>query len=71
MTHGSTDAARTEDEPRAAEQSDEHDADDPSPATSARFRIEIDAFGRVVPKVVPVDEDDASSDASSDAPAKH
>lgn len=66
MTHGSTDAARTED-PRAAEQSDEHDAEDPSPATSARFRIEIDAFGRVVPKVVPVDEDDASSDE----PAKH
>jgi len=65
MTHGSTDAARPEDdEPKAAE----HDADDPSPATSARFRVEIDAFGRVVPKVVPADEDTVPSD---DAPAKH
>ena len=37
-----------------------------SPATSARFRIEIDAFGRVVPKVVPVDGEDADASANDE-----
>lgn len=51
MAHGSNG-----DHTDAHERSD--DDGDPSPAASARFRIEIDKFGRVVPRVLPVDAAD-------------
>lgn len=46
MTHGSNDAAERNE-----------GAEPVDPSTSARFRIEIDAFGRVVPRVVPPETD--------------
>ena len=54
MTHGSN-AERSE-------QDQDHE-DEGLAGTSNRFRIQIDAFGRVVPKVIRVD-DDAKADES-------
>lgn len=49
MTHGPTEAEH--------DTTDGEHSDDTAAATSSRFRIEIDAFGRVVPRVIPADSD--------------
>jgi len=51
MTDGLTRASEPDSSPDGGIEED-------AAATSARFKIEIDAFGRVVPRVVPVDGDD-------------
>jgi len=51
MPHGLTRAPEPDSTPDGGSEED-------AAATSARFKIEIDAFGRVVPTVVPIDSDD-------------
>jgi hypothetical protein len=38
-----------------AESDRDHD-DDPHPSASARFRLKMNAFGDLVPEIVPIDE---------------
>lgn len=44
------------------------DQDDASAARSGRFKVRIDAFGRIIPEVQPVAAEDAEDERKSETP---